>query len=476
MSNIKILFISLSFSLFASPSEGLTLLCGENKVPVEAPHIEKYSLTVRGVLEDAPINDSFSYPLKNIKPELMQRLVEMANLIFTDPNAISDDKNDRNKFAKERLAASKTKLDGLYKDRSLLDMVGDYKAIDFLDIPELQLVVTDYIADTITSNDFVTNHFAQNSQTWQEFSHKMHHYMSKYIAQHIQQKDPKKYDVWGNTLTLEGHTGKINSVVFSTYDTTVVVTASDDKTAKIWDAKTGKELHTLTGHGDSVRSAEFGPVNNVIITTSDNCVKMWDAETGILDNTLKGHGDRDFGYIYSFDGKSMLSISPWDNAATVMDTKTSNLLYTLPHDGLIYSAVYGLDRNTIVTASADKTAKIWDVKTGNLLYTLRHDSFVYSVASSLDGKIVASVSGDKDKTAKIWEYFSIENPQTDVILMRLLVDSLEKQSKVLDLTKNSKLYDQEYLAKLFDSFGDEEKQFFIKGHKESFVPLKTENK
>ena len=48
-------------------------------------------------------------------------------------------------------------------------------------------------------------------------------------------------------LMLEGHSESVTSCAFSGDDTRVV-TASDDKTAKIWDAKTGALQTTLEGH------------------------------------------------------------------------------------------------------------------------------------------------------------------------------------------------------------------------------------
>ena len=53
--------------------------------------------------------------------------------------------------------------------------------------------------------------------------------------------------------TLAGHTDTVNSAAFSP-DGKLVVTASDDNTAKVWDVATGEEVHTLAGHtGRSTR-------------------------------------------------------------------------------------------------------------------------------------------------------------------------------------------------------------------------------
>ncbi len=47
-----------------------------------------------------------------------------------------------------------------------------------------------------------------------------------------------------------------------------IVTASDDSTARIWDAATGKELRELTGHSDYVSSAAYSPDGKSIVTAS----------------------------------------------------------------------------------------------------------------------------------------------------------------------------------------------------------------
>ncbi|HEV3436031.1 MAG TPA: serine/threonine-protein kinase, partial [Gemmata sp.] len=90
-------------------------------------------------------------------------------------------------------------------------------------------------------------------------------------------------------LTLKGHTDAVSSASFSADDSRIV-TASADKTVKVWDAKTGTELFTLKGHTDAVSSASFSADGSRIVTASaDKTVKVWDAKTGTELFTLKGH-------------------------------------------------------------------------------------------------------------------------------------------------------------------------------------------
>ena len=61
-----------------------------------------------------------------------------------------------------------------------------------------------------------------------------------------------------------------------------IVTASSDKTARLWDAETGKPIgEPLKGHEAEVRSAAFSPDGKRIVTASwDKTARLWDAETG----------------------------------------------------------------------------------------------------------------------------------------------------------------------------------------------------
>ena len=66
-------------------------------------------------------------------------------------------------------------------------------------------------------------------------------------------------------LTLTGHDGLVKSAAYNP-DGRRIVTASEDKTAKVWDAQTGIELLTLTGHQRGVTSAGYSPDGERIVT------------------------------------------------------------------------------------------------------------------------------------------------------------------------------------------------------------------
>jgi WD40 repeat protein len=61
---------------------------------------------------------------------------------------------------------------------------------------------------------------------------------------------------------------------------TRIVTASPDKTARVWDARSGKSIGQIR-HDSSVSSASFSPDGTRIITASwDNTARIWDVRSG----------------------------------------------------------------------------------------------------------------------------------------------------------------------------------------------------
>ncbi len=202
-------------------------------------------------------------------------------------------------------------------------------------------------------------------------------------------------------LTLQGHTGPVNSAEFSP-DGKSVLTASDDTTAKVWDAQTGELKATLSAHLNAVSSAHFSPDSSLVVTSSaDFTAKIWDAQTGTLKPTLRHIGAVQSAQ-FSPDGKSIVTVSS-DQTAKLWNTETGELKATLMgHDGRVNSAQFSPKGGLIVTGSFDGTAKLWDAPSGGLKATLQgHANSLWSARVSPDGRSIATAS--EDKTAKIWD-------------------------------------------------------------------------
>jgi hypothetical protein len=103
-------------------------------------------------------------------------------------------------------------------------------------------------------------------------------------------------------LRLVGHQSLLRSASFSP-DGARIVTASEDCTARLWDATTGQEIIPPRGHKHWVWSASFSPDGARIVTaSSDRTARLWDATTGQEIIALRGHEDGVFSAAFSPTG------------------------------------------------------------------------------------------------------------------------------------------------------------------------------
>jgi WD40 repeat protein len=207
---------------------------------------------------------------------------------------------------------------------------------------------------------------------------------------------------------LEGHAA-VTSAAFSP-DGKRIVTASKDNTASLWDAATGQQIgEPLKGHEDAVNSAAFSPDGKRIVTASqDDTARVWDAATGQkIGEPLEGHDEAVTSAAFSPDGKRIVTASV-DRTARVWDAATGKPIGQplKGHSEAVTSAAFSPDGKRIVTASQDNTARLWDAATGKPIgQPLKgHDEAVTSAAFSPDGKRIVTAS--VDKTVRLWDAVS----------------------------------------------------------------------
>ncbi|WP_437932652.1 AAA family ATPase [Sorangium sp. So ce291] len=212
--------------------------------------------------------------------------------------------------------------------------------------------------------------------------------------------------------TLQEHTDEVEDGFWFTLGVTGVavtsdgrfaVSASSDKTLKVWEIATGQRLRTLAGHTDEVRAVAVTPDGRFAVSTSsDNTLKVWDLATGQPLRTLQGHTNTVFSVAVTPDGRFAVSGS-LDCTLKVWDLATGQLLRTLKgHTRAVTGVTVTQDGRFAVSASGDDTLKVWDLATGQLLRTLQGHSFgVNAVALTSDDRIAVSASGDD--TLKVWD-------------------------------------------------------------------------
>src|SRR5690606_18542772 len=93
-------------------------------------------------------------------------------------------------------------------------------------------------------------------------------------------------------------------------DSTLLVTASEDGTARIWSAEDGMLRATLEGHRGAVLEAHFMADGLRVVTASkDRTIRFWNADNGRLITTLHGHLDEVVNLEFDETQERMLSAS-----------------------------------------------------------------------------------------------------------------------------------------------------------------------
>jgi len=203
-------------------------------------------------------------------------------------------------------------------------------------------------------------------------------------------------------LTLDGHTEWVSACSFSP-DGKRIISASWDKTLRIWDAETGDETKVLRGHTRGVNACSFSPDGKRIISGSyDNTLRIWDAETEEKIKVLRGHTDGVLACSFSPDGKRIISGS-YDNTLCIWDAETEEKIKVLRgHTSGVNACSFSPDGRSIISGSDDNTLCIWDAENGEEIKVLRgHIKSVYACSFSPDGKRL--ISGSYDNTMRIWD-------------------------------------------------------------------------
>src|SRR5271165_6696539 len=194
------------------------------------------------------------------------------------------------------------------------------------------------------------------------------------------------------------HQDAVESVAFGP-DAARILTASRDKTAKLWDAASGKLIASFD-HGDEVNDAVFSPDGARILTASkDKTAKLWDGASGKLIASFVHHDEISHG-AFSPDGTRILTASR-DHTAKLWDAASGKLIASFDHQGSVKNAAFSPDGARILTASADHSAKLWDAASGKLMASFDHQDEVNHATFSPDGTRILTASSDK--TAKLWD-------------------------------------------------------------------------
>jgi WD40 repeat protein len=241
--------------------------------------------------------------------------------------------------------------------------------------------------------------------------------------------------------------GGVSASSYSPDGRRIVVAGAGD--ARVFDAKTGKELLDLH-HGSSILAAAFSPDGRRVVTGGqDGIARVWAADTGARVGAFR-HGapiravaiDPGGALLVTAGGREgklwrighgLVATLPWrkpvtsvvfdplgglvaltgnDVSARLYSTMSGKLVRALDQGGRVTSASFAPDGERFVTTGLNDEARIWRVRDGMLLHELKMDAAVLDAAFSPGGSRVATVGADG--IGRIW------NASTGMLIASIL--------------------------------------------------------
>jgi WD40 repeat protein len=167
-----------------------------------------------------------------------------------------------------------------------------------------------------------------------------------------------------------------------------------DTALRLWDVETGKELKQLPGHKSWVDSVAFSRDGKIMASACAFSVLLWDAKTGRLLHTLE-------------KASHAVAFSPTADLLAVgsplglFDPNNGNSVMTMAGAADVQCVAFSGDGRLIASGSRDGRVRLWTTKGQELLRPGGHEAAVSALAFSPDGAVVASSSG-RDDSVRIW--------------------------------------------------------------------------
>jgi hypothetical protein len=202
-----------------------------------------------------------------------------------------------------------------------------------------------------------------------------------------------------------GHTGVVGPVAS---DGLQAITGSWDGTMRLWNLKTGTEVHSFEGHLGWVWSLALSPDGRQALSAGgsvDKTVRLWDLEQRKLLKRMRGPGaERFLGVAFAPQGLWAVSDGGGDDhTLRLWDVdKGMEIRRFAGHTDRVWRVAFTPDGTRLASGGQDRTIRLWDTATGGLVREFEgHTALVTAVALAPDGSRILSAS--EDDAVRLWE-------------------------------------------------------------------------
>lgn len=232
-----------------------------------------------------------------------------------------------------------------------------------------------------------------------------------------------------NIRKLLGHSATVNAIAIGPKGY-ILASGGADQTIRLWNLKTGQQLHRFLGHQGSIQTLAISPNGRRLVSGSlDRTILAWNLHCHRLIDRFFSHSGSPYSHrcgavyavAYSPDGRVIASGSA-DTTIKLWNQRNSELLYRLdehqdqvlclrfPYPDCRYICTQEKlhpESSLFASGAADGSIKLWQFGHFNSLCTLHdHTAGVYALAFSPDCNLL--VSGSDDTTIKLWNIHTRE--------------------------------------------------------------------
>ncbi len=193
---------------------------------------------------------------------------------------------------------------------------------------------------------------------------------------------------------MTGHSGGVFGLAF-TSDGKTLVSASSDRTVRLWDTEAGRQIRTLSGHSGAVFGVALSADSSWIVSAGgDATIRLWDRISGRQLKQIDAPGAL-YTVAMHADGKTVAAAGI-DRAVYLYDVFGGTLKATLEgHPDYVYRVIFNHAGNRLLSCGYGGHLMVWDFPSGKLRHRTRARGVLNSVAYSPDDSqiVVASDNG-----------------------------------------------------------------------------------